>query len=119
VAQRDSTSPALPNVPSPIPGRSQEVVGVIARLVNVEALLQKIGISSVAITSGPFKASGNLTPSLRPEERQAFQTLVGDAYQQCADAVAEGCNLPTPLVLTSCRWPDLHGTTSEGAESGR
>lgn len=81
------------------PGTITGSIGVIVQLANVEELLQKIGISSTAITSGPFKDSGNPTRPLRPEERQAFQALVDDVYQQFVEAVAEGRNLPAPEVL--------------------
>jgi protease-4 len=81
------------------PGTITGSIGVIVQLANIEALLQKIGISSTAITSGPFKDSGNPTRPLRPEERQAFQTLVDDVYHQFVEAVAQGRHLPAPEVL--------------------
>jgi protease-4 len=81
------------------PGTITGSIGVIVQLANVEDLLHKMGISSTAITSGPFKDSGSPTRALRPEERQVFQTLVDDVYQQFVEAVAQGRNLPTPEVL--------------------
>jgi protease IV len=69
-------------------------IGVIVQLGNVAALLHKLGIESTVITSGPFKDSGNPTRPLRPEERQVFQTLVDDVYQQFIEAVARGRKLP-------------------------
>jgi protease-4 len=81
------------------PGTITGSIGVIVQLANVEELLHKIGVSSTAITSGPFKDSGNPTRSLRPEERQAFQTLVDDVHHQFVEAVAEGRHLPTLEVL--------------------
>lgn len=65
-------------------------IGVIVQLANAEELLHKVGVTSTAITSGPFKDSGNPTRSLRPEERQAFQALVDDVYQQFVEAVSQG-----------------------------
>jgi protease-4 len=69
-------------------------IGVIVQLANVSELLHKVGIESTAITSGPFKDSGNPTRTLRPEERQVFQALIDDVYQQFIEAVAQGRNLP-------------------------
>ena len=73
-------------------------IGVIVQLANVEELLQRVGISSTAITSGPFKDSGNPTRALRPEERQVFQALVDDVYQQFIEAVSQGRQLPLDEV---------------------
>jgi protease-4 len=73
-------------------------IGVIVQLANAEELLRRVGVASTAITSGPFKDSGNPTRALRPEERQVFQALVDDVYQQFVEAVAQGRNLPLDEV---------------------
>jgi len=73
-------------------------IGVIVQLANVSELLHKVGIEPTVITSGPFKDSGNPTRTLRPEERQVFQALVDDVYQQFVEAVAQGRNLPLDEV---------------------
>jgi protease-4 len=73
-------------------------IGVIVQLANTEELLRKIGVTSTAITSGPFKDSGNPTRSLRPEERQVFQALVDDVYQQFVEAVSQGRQMPVEEV---------------------
>jgi protease-4 len=73
-------------------------IGVIVQLANAEELLRKVGVEPTVITSGPFKDSGNPTRALRPEERQVFQALVDDVYQQFVEAVAQGRNLPVGEV---------------------
>jgi protease IV len=73
-------------------------IGVIVQLANAEELLRKIGVESTVITSGPFKDSGSPMRALRPEERQVFQALVDDVYQQFVEAVAQGRNLPVGEV---------------------
>jgi protease-4 len=73
-------------------------IGVIVQLANASQLLHKLGIESTAITSGPFKDSGNPTRPLSPEERQVFQGLVDDVYQQFIEAVALGRKLPLDEV---------------------
>src|SRR5919108_5717741 len=73
-------------------------IGVIVQLANAEELLRKVGVEPTVITSGPFKDSGNPTRPLRPEERQVFQALVDDVYQQFIEAVAQGRNLPLDEV---------------------
>jgi protease IV len=73
-------------------------IGVIVQLANAEDLLRKIGVEPTVITSGPFKDSGSPMRALRPEERQVFQALVDDVYQQFVEAVAQGRNLPVHEV---------------------
>jgi protease-4 len=73
-------------------------IGVIVQLANAEELLRKIGVEPTVITSGPFKDSGSPMRALRPEERQVFQALVDDVYQQFVEAVAQGRNLPVHEV---------------------
>src|SRR5919109_3359743 len=73
-------------------------IGVIVQFANAEELLRKVGVEATVITSGPFKDSGNPTRTLRPEERQLFQSLVDDVYQQFIEAVAQGRNLPLDEV---------------------
>jgi protease-4 len=68
-------------------------IGVIVQLANAEELLRRVGIESTVITSGPFKDAGNPTRALRPEERQVFQGLIDDVYQQFVEAVSQGRNL--------------------------
>jgi protease IV len=69
-------------------------IGVIVQLANAEELLRKVGVAATVITSGPFKDSGNPTRALRPEERQVFQALVDDVYQQFVEAVSQGRQIP-------------------------
>jgi protease IV len=73
-------------------------IGVIVQLANAAELLRKVGVEPTIITSGPFKDSGNPTRAMRPDERQVFQALVEDVYQQFVEAVAQGRNLSVDAV---------------------
>jgi protease IV len=73
-------------------------IGVIVQLANAEELLHKVGVAATVITSGPFKDSGNPTRALRPEERQVFQALIDDVYQQFVEAVSQGRQMPLTEV---------------------
>jgi protease-4 len=75
------------------PGTITGSIGVIIQLANAEDLLRKVGVESAVIKSGPFKDSGNPTRSLRDDERQVFQAVVDDVYQQFVEAVVEGRKL--------------------------
>jgi protease-4 len=72
------------------PGTLTGSIGVIVQLANAEELLRKVGVEPTVITSGPFKDSGNPTRALRPEERQVFQAIIDDVYQQFVEAVSQG-----------------------------
>ena len=80
------------------PGTVTGSIGVIVQLANAEELLRKIGVEATVITSGPFKDSGSPMRAMRAEERQVFQALVDDVYQQFVEAVAQGRNLPVSEV---------------------
>lgn len=65
-------------------------IGVIMQMVDVSGGLAKLGISTDAIKSGPFKDSGTPFRNMRPEERELFQGMVDDFYRQFVDVVAAG-----------------------------
>jgi protease-4 len=75
------------------PGTITGSIGVIIQLANAEQLLRKVGVDSTVIKSGPFKDSGTPTRPLREEEREVFQSVVDDVYQQFVEAVAQGRHL--------------------------
>lgn len=75
------------------PGTVTGSIGVIIQLANAEDLLRKVGVETTVIKSGPFKDIGTPTRALQAEEREVFQIVVDDVYQQFVEAVAQGRNL--------------------------
>jgi len=75
------------------PGTITGSIGVLIQLANAEQLLRKIGVEPTVIKSGPLKDSGTPTRALLPEEREVFQGVVDDVYQQFVEAVAQGRKL--------------------------
>jgi len=65
-------------------------IGVIMQLVNVSGTMNMIGMTSDAITSGKHKDTGSPFREMRPEERELFQTIVDDMYEQFIDVVDAG-----------------------------
>ena len=66
-------------------------IGVtIGTLYDVSELLDKLGVSTVTITSGRNKAMGSTTDPMTKEQREIFQSLVDEAYDQFVGIVAEG-----------------------------
>lgn len=74
-------------------------IGVtIGTLYDVSGLLDKLGVKTQAITSGPNKAMGSMTEPLSKEQKEIFQSLVDEAYEQFTDIVAKGRNIPLAKV---------------------
>jgi protease IV len=69
-------------------------IGVIMVTVNADGLLQKIGVATAAIKSGPYKDMGSPLRALTPEERAIFQSVIDDLYGQFVGKVAERRKIP-------------------------
>jgi protease-4 len=72
------------------PGTLTGSIGVIMNFPKLEGLTKKIGIDREVIKSGAYKDSGSIYRSLTPEEKQLFQGMVDDVYNQFVDVVFEG-----------------------------
>lgn len=80
------------------PGTITGSIGVILQIPNLSDLMQKVGIRSVVIKSGPYKDIASATRDLTPEERRLLQRLIDDIHDQFIQAVAEGRGLPRERV---------------------
>ncbi|RJP42395.1 MAG: signal peptide peptidase SppA [Phycisphaerales bacterium] len=65
-------------------------IGVIMQTFDASGTLQKIGLASDAITSGPHKDSGSPLRQMRPQERELFQQIVDDMYEKFVAVVVKG-----------------------------
>ena len=65
-------------------------IGVIMLNLNVEGLLEKIGVSGQAIKSGEKKDMGSPFRSITDEERQIFQGIIDQMFDRFVTVVAEG-----------------------------
>ena len=66
-------------------------IGVtIGTLYDISGLLKKYGVKTVTITSGKNKAMGSSTDEMTEEQREIFQSLVDEAYDQFVGIVSEG-----------------------------
>ena len=74
-------------------------IGVIIQLANVQELFRKVGVRMETIRTGPFKDIGSPFRELTPQERQLFQGLIDDSYNQFVDAVAQGRKMDRAKVL--------------------
>lgn len=57
-------------------------VGVIAHLVNLEGLFDKIGVGSSTIKSGSMKDMGSPFRALSPEEQQVLQEIIDQMFER-------------------------------------
>ncbi len=65
-------------------------IGVIMQMVNFTETMNKLGIGADAITSGPYKDAGSPLRPMKANERELFQGLVDNFYQEFVSVVAAG-----------------------------
>jgi protease-4 len=73
-------------------------IGVLLETGEVSGLLDKLGISTEAITSGALKDQPSLTRPLSPQGREVLQGLVMDMYDQFVGMVVVGRKLDPSQV---------------------
>jgi len=76
------------------PGTITASIGVILKLSNIEALMDKIGIKSYTLKTGKYKDSGSPLRQFSAEDRAMLQSVIDNTHQQFVRAVAEGRKLP-------------------------
>lgn len=65
-------------------------IGVIVRTQNVSSLLDKIGVQTSTIQSGPLKDILSPFRATKPEEQKILQGVVNESYQQFLEAIVAG-----------------------------
>ena len=75
-------------------------IGVITELPNYQELAKKVGVGQAIIKSGKFKDTGNPARPLMPEEKQLFQNLINNLYNQFVNDVVAGRKEATGGQLT-------------------
>ena len=70
------------------PGTITGSIGVIMQAQNYQGLMDKLGVSSNTIKSGSYKDMGSPERAMTEEERQIFQSMVDDTYNQFVETVA-------------------------------
>ena len=65
---------------------------------DISGLLDKYGIKTETITSGDNKAMGSSVEPMTKEQKEIFQSLVDEAYEQFVDIVSDGRNMPVKQV---------------------
>lgn len=85
-------------------------IGVILQTGEVSGLLDRLGITAEAITSGPLKGEPSPTRPLSPAGREVLRGIVADMYDQFVAMVAAGRHMSVDRV---------HGLADGRAYTGR
>lgn len=80
------------------PGSLIGSIGVIMQFANLEKLYDWGKIQRYSITSGKFKDSGAEYRSMREDERELFQGLIDEVYEQFKKDVMQGRNLKDDVM---------------------
>jgi len=80
------------------PGSITGSIGVIVESLNVEELMQKLGLQAMVIKSGRHKDIGSPTRKMTEEEKKLLQDVLDNVHEQFIQAVAEGRKLPVEQV---------------------
>lgn len=80
------------------PGALVGSIGVIMEFANLEKLYDWAKVSRYTITSGKFKDSGSEYRPMRDDERQLFQSMINEVYDQFRTTVATARNLDLAAV---------------------
>ncbi|MFQ6101723.1 MAG: signal peptide peptidase SppA [Anaerolineae bacterium] len=69
-------------------------IGVISQFLNVEELLDEIGVDVVVITSGPHKDIGSPFREMTEEEQVLWEEITDEVYKGFVEIVAQARSLP-------------------------
>ncbi len=73
-------------------------IGVIISLTNLQGLYDKYGIEEINITSGSNKSMGSAGVELTQEQRNIFQGMVDESYNQFISVIVENRDLDEAKV---------------------
>jgi protease-4 len=96
------------------PGTITASIGVILKLSNIEALMDKIGIKSYTLKTGKYKDSGSPVREFSAEDRAMLQSVIDNTHEQFIRAVAEGRKLPIEEVRKIADGRILSGEQAKG-----
>lgn len=73
-------------------------LGVIITLYDAQDLLDEIGLEVIDITSGPNKSIGNPWEELTPAQREIFEQIIEEGYDDFVRVIVEGRGLEEAAV---------------------
>jgi protease-4 len=88
-------------------------IGVISQIMNVEGLLEKLGIQVETFKGGKYKDMYRGLREMTPEEEEIMQKLVDEYYEQFIEVVAEGRGLSEEEVRNLATGQIYSGTEAK------
>jgi protease-4 len=88
-------------------------IGVIYSVINIEELLEKLGIQIEIFKGGKYKDMYWGFRELTPEEEEIMQAMVDEYYEQFIDVVAEGRELSKEEVRNLATGQTYSGTKAK------
>ncbi len=80
------------------PGTITGSIGVIMQFIQLEGLLDKIGVRFEVLKSGEFKDIGSPDRKMTERDRKMLNELIQDIQEQFVNGVAKGRNMPVEKV---------------------
>jgi protease-4 len=80
------------------PGTLTGSIGVISQFIHIGDLLEEYGVEVTTIKSGEFKDIGSLFRSMSDEERETWQAIIDETYEEFVQIVADGREMPIQEV---------------------
>lgn len=65
-------------------------IGVIIPHYNLQGAFEHLGIENDSIASGPLKDMGNISRPMTEREREVFEQLVADSFEQFKEVIRQG-----------------------------
>jgi protease-4 len=96
-----------------MPSTQTGAIGVISYQIDVQGLLDKLGIQIEIFKGGKYKDMYWGLRELTPEEQAIMQGMVDEYYEQFVDAVAEGRGLSTEEVRNLATGQLYSGTAAK------
>ncbi len=81
-----------------MPGTLTGSIGVMIQVPNIKKFLDKLGINTTILKSGPYKDTGSIFRPLEKEERKVLMDTINDIYEQFIKAIVESRHLPLEKV---------------------
>ena len=73
-------------------------IGVISQFLNVQELMEKVGVEAVVITTGPRKDIGSPFRDITEEERELWRGILDQVYEDFVSVVVESRGLSPDTV---------------------
>jgi protease-4 len=73
-------------------------IGVISQFLNVQELMDKVGVEAVVITTGPRKDIGSPFRDMTKEERELWRGILDQVYEDFVSVVVESRGLSAETV---------------------